>query len=60
MTKKDFILLTNALYNLNPKLNPHQTTWEVAVNTIAEMCKKHNPRFNLTKFLEECGYETHR
>ncbi len=58
MTRKDYILLADALkaaaYALNP---PERTGALLAANEIAHSLAEDNPRFDRARFLKACGLE---
>lgn len=58
MTRKDYILLADALkaaaYALNP---PERTGALLAANEIAHSLAEDNPRFDRARFLKACGLD---
>jgi hypothetical protein len=58
MTRKDYVLLAEALqvtaYALNP---PERTGALLAANEIAHRLKQDNPRFDRKRFLEAAGLD---
>ena len=58
MTRKDYVLLAEALqaaaYALNP---PERTGALLAANEISHRLKQDNPRFERKRFLEACGLD---
>ena len=58
MTRKDYILLADALkaaaYSLNP---PERTGALLAANEIAHCLAEDNPRFDRARFLKACGLD---
>lgn len=60
MTKKDFEALASALHAVQP--NPHSYTytpeqygtWDMTVQSVANVCAESNDRFNRDRFLNWC------
>jgi hypothetical protein len=61
MTRKDYILLAEALkaaaYALNP---PERTGALLAANEIAHRLKQDNPRFDRHRFIQACQLDAER
>lgn len=59
MTKKDYILLAQALKDNHPTINDgmiHLSVWNSIVLDIAKALQSDNPRFDSARFLTACGY----
>ena len=68
MSKKDYILLVQALKDSKPEGFPQmtddyknffagkQTAWSHTCETLSIALQSDNPRFNRAKFLQACGY----
>lgn len=59
MTKKDFILLANALYAAKPYADQPRdlATWAGICARVAMALEETNPRFNYDAFLKACAGE---
>lgn len=58
MTRKDYILLAEALKNAICALNKTERTGALlAANEISHRLKQDNPRFERKRFLEACGMD---
>jgi len=55
MTKKDYILLAEALRSSAPASKKNYSQWVAAVQSITRALATDNPRFNADKFIRACG-----
>jgi hypothetical protein len=61
MTKKHFIALAQQLKAVKPhdeaSMSYALDAWYEACNAVATACKRHNPAFNWTRFMDACGVQ---
>lgn len=58
MTRKDYIIIANAMKRQKPSLKLQPEQYYQWLNIVADLCyhcEKDNPRFDKDKFQEACG-----
>jgi hypothetical protein len=56
MTKKDFQLIANVLYQFNPESGKRRLLYESLLSDFVVALSSTSNSFNETKFLEACGF----
>jgi len=61
MTRKDYVLIAQAMYDIRPASYDDQSArvqWELDCESLAQTFKRHNPRFDHKRFFEACNEGT--
>jgi|KBSMisStaDraftv2_1062788.scaffolds.fasta_scaffold2200114_2 hypothetical protein len=55
MTKKYFAAIAQAMEDTKPQEPQAYWQWRLTVGSLAQLFARHNPRFDMERFLKACG-----